>query len=70
MKPSQSHLNDLILAYKKVDLIKHEPTKKDLLWQLQAQKEKLLNPATHLSELREFNERIYPQSPKYGLLYD
>lgn len=59
--------NELIRGYVKVDLIKHEPTKKDLLWQLQIQKEKLI---TDLDELREFNERIYPQSPKYGLLYE
>jgi len=59
--------NELILSYKKVDLIKHQPTKADLLWQLQTQKEKLI---TDLDELREFNDRIYAQSPAYGKLYE
>jgi hypothetical protein len=59
--------NELIISYKKVDLIKHPDIKSDLLWNLQCQKEKII---TNLDELREFNERIYPQSPKYGLLYE
>lgn len=59
--------NELISSYVKVDLIKHTPTKKDLLWLLQCQKEKLI---LDLDELREFNERIYPQSPAYGKLYE
>jgi len=59
--------NELILSYKKVDLIKSEPVKAQQLWHLQTQKESLI---VDLDELREFNERIYPQSQKYGLLYE
>jgi hypothetical protein len=61
--------NDLITSYVKVDLIKHLPTKSDLLYKLQVQKEQLFKDQT-LDELREFNERIYPQSPRYGILYE
>lgn len=61
--------NDLILSYKKVDLIKHLQTKSDLLWQLQVQKEKLFQNLP-IDDLKEFNERIYPQSPRYGMLYE
>ncbi len=68
-KTQISEKNDLILSYKKVDLIKHLQTKTDLLWMLQNQKEKLFKTAT-LDELRDFNDRIYPQSPVYGKLYN
>lgn len=59
--------NELIQSYVKVDLIKHIPTKTDLLFKLQTQKEKMNMP---LDELRQFNERICPMSPNYGHLYD
>lgn len=67
--------NELITSYLKVDLIKHQPTKQAQLWFLQTQKDRLFeslhpsNPKALLDELRDFNERIYPQSPRYGELY-
>lgn len=65
----KTQFNELILAYKKVDLIRHEPTKKDLLWKLQIQKEQLFKNHP-IDDLKDFNERIYPQSPRYGMFYE
>ena len=60
--------NQLIKHYLEVDKIKHEPTRRDLLWKLQVQKEQLFKTAS-LDELRDFNERISPTLPRYGELY-